>query len=325
MSIGAGKENGDVTASSVGGGGRDRPEASPAALVRLFPEILPPRRVARMPVSYGVLAAGVAVLLGGGFVAGAQLLTGGAPVARVAQAAPADPTAVLLHHVEDEVRSMKVGLDALRANPENGRQDDAIRALKRSVDTLKQDVETVRSATGGAVAQLGAKIDKLDRDPGPKLAEISARLDRLDQNPGPKLAEIVARIDRLDRDPPAKLSEVTSRLERIERQISSGTPTGAIGAATRGPTSALNVPLPTPVPAAAPDVKASPKPATIEGWLLRDVYGGVALVEGREGRLREVSPGEFVPGVGEIRSIERRGRSWVVVTSRGLIEADNRF
>ena len=73
---------------------------------------------------------------------------------------------------------------------------------------------------------------------------------------------------------------------------------------------------------AKPDALA--KPATIDGWLLRDVYGGVALVEGRAG-LREVAPGEYVPGVGEIRSIERRGRSWVVVTSRGLIQADNRW
>ena len=68
-----------------------------------------------------------------------------------------------------------------------------------------------------------------------------------------------------------------------------------------------------------------PRPATVDGWLLRDVYGGVALVEGRAGGLREVAPGEYVPGVGEIRSIERRGRGWVVVTSRGLIQADNRW
>ena len=59
--------------------------------------------------------------------------------------------------------------------------------------------------------------------------------------------------------------------------------------------------------------------------MLRDVYGGVALLEGRSGGLREVAPGEYVPGVGEIRSIERRSRGWVVVTSRGIIQADNRW
>jgi hypothetical protein len=33
----------------------------------------------------------------------------------------------------------------------------------------------------------------------------------------------------------------------------------------------------------------------------------------------EVVPGVNVPGVGRIRSIERRDRRWVVVTDRGLI------
>ena len=41
--------------------------------------------------------------------------------------------------------------------------------------------------------------------------------------------------------------------------------------------------------------------------------------------MREIAPGQYLPGVGEVRSIERRGRSWVVVTSRGIIEADNRW
>ena len=76
-----------------------------------------------------------------------------------------------------------------------------------------------------------------------------------------------------------------------------------------------------PAPHAA---EAAARPAVVQGWLLRDVYGGLALVEGRFGGLREVAPGEFVPGAGEIRSIERRGRGWVVVTSRGLIVADSR-
>lgn len=59
--------------------------------------------------------------------------------------------------------------------------------------------------------------------------------------------------------------------------------------------------------------------------MLRDVYDGVALLQGRAGGLREVAPGQYVPGIGEIQSIERRGRSWVVITSRGIIEADNRW
>jgi len=36
--------------------------------------------------------------------------------------------------------------------------------------------------------------------------------------------------------------------------------------------------------------------------------------------LREVAPGDALPGVGRIRSIERRRGQWVVVTANGLIE-----
>jgi hypothetical protein len=45
-------------------------------------------------------------------------------------------------------------------------------------------------------------------------------------------------------------------------------------------------------------------------------------VQGRSGGLREVGPGEYLPGAGQIRSIERRGRTWVVMTSQGVIGTD---
>jgi hypothetical protein len=56
----------------------------------------------------------------------------------------------------------------------------------------------------------------------------------------------------------------------------------------------------------------------IEGWVLRNVYGGSALVEGRPG-LIQVMPGDSLPGVGRVESIRREDGRWAVVTSRGLI------
>ena len=282
-------------------------------------------RFGRNRLVYGAAAAalGVAIVLGGGLVAGANVIA--AHYARSAPGGPApETTASLLHHVEDEVRSLKVGLDALRANAEAPKQEDAIRGLKKSVDILKQDLEAAKATNSGAVGQLSAKLDKLDRDPTPKLAEISARLDRIDREPTSKLADIAARLDRLDRDPGPKLSEITARLDRIEHQISSAAPTGSVTLAARAASVPVPVPTPAPAPATVADKAPTPQSTTVEGWMPRDVYNGVALVEGRAG-LREVSPGEFLPGAGEIRSIERRGRAWVVVTSRGIIEADNRW
>nr|WP_245496732.1 hypothetical protein [Lichenibacterium ramalinae] len=355
--------------------------------------------------SHGLVAAGVAVVMGFGFVAGTEVFASRPrPVAVAKAGPPADTTMDVLVRVQGEVRALKSSLDGLKATAENTRQEDTIRGLKRSVDTLKGDLDGVRSASSAAVGQIGAKLDRLDRDPGPKLAEIAARLDRLDRDPTTKLSDVTARLDRLD--PTSKLADVTARLERIERQVASGETTGSLPpqatAAPKppippqraAPAAVTAVPpvrpepvraeTPKPDPAkletakleparseparseparsepAKPDAVAKAEPArsepaksepaksepakfapakpdvadkgdgparvaTVEGWMLRDVYGGVALLEGRHGGLREVAPGEFVPGVGEIRSIERRGRGWVVVTSRGLIQADARW
>jgi hypothetical protein len=101
---------------------------------------------------------------------------------------------------------------------------------------------------------------------------------------------------------------------------------------------AAPAPLPAPPPIAAAtttvakDVTGSvtPTPAppktevgrlpTVEGWVLRDVAYGGALIEGRRG-IYEVYAGDPVPGLGRVDAIRRQDGRWVVVTSRGLIVA----
>jgi hypothetical protein len=58
----------------------------------------------------------------------------------------------------------------------------------------------------------------------------------------------------------------------------------------------------------------------ITNWVVRDVYDGVALVESPRGSI-EVAPGEIIPGAGTVKSIERRGAGWIVITSRGLVDS----
>jgi hypothetical protein len=60
------------------------------------------------------------------------------------------------------------------------------------------------------------------------------------------------------------------------------------------------------------------RPTTIEGWTLREVMNGTAVLEGPNGTLR-VTRGDTVPGVGKIVSIFRWGNRPMVATSRGLI------
>ena len=91
-------------------------------------------------------------------------------------------------------------------------------------------------------------------------------------------------------------------------------------------TGTIAAPAPTQVATAAPTaapVPAAPKTEvgrlpTIEGWRLRDVANGGALVEGRSG-LYEVYAGDPIPGIGRVDAIRRQDGRWVVVTSKGLI------
>jgi hypothetical protein len=60
------------------------------------------------------------------------------------------------------------------------------------------------------------------------------------------------------------------------------------------------------------------RPTTIEGWTLREVANGRAVLEGPDG-IRTVARGDAIPGVGKVESIFRWGSRPIVLTSRGLI------
>jgi hypothetical protein len=73
-----------------------------------------------------------------------------------------------------------------------------------------------------------------------------------------------------------------------------------------------------PRPTAVPETR----PTTIEGWTIREVVGGTAVLEGPGGVWR-VTQGDTVPGVGRIDSIVRWGSRWIVATTRGLISTQD--
>jgi len=60
------------------------------------------------------------------------------------------------------------------------------------------------------------------------------------------------------------------------------------------------------------------KPPIVQDFVLRRVYDGAALIEGRNGII-EVEAGETAPGLGRIEAIKRQDGRWVVVTARGLV------
>jgi hypothetical protein len=65
--------------------------------------------------------------------------------------------------------------------------------------------------------------------------------------------------------------------------------------------------------------KAPPRPPIVDGWVIRDVFDGRAMVESRRYGIYEVAPGAPLPDLGRVESVRRQDGRWVVVTPKGLI------
>ena len=118
-----------------------------------------------------------------------------------------------------------------------------------------------------------------------------------------RIGERVERIERVQAEPATKLNKAIETLDRMARADAAAHAKDVTGSITP----------PQPVAAAAPA-----STGTVEGWVVRDVNRGTALIEGRTG-LVEVDKGDVVPGLGRIEAIRKQDGRWVVVTSKGLI------
>ena len=59
-----------------------------------------------------------------------------------------------------------------------------------------------------------------------------------------------------------------------------------------------------------------------ENYILSFIYKNMALVRSKQG-LYAAKPGTPLPGAGHVRSIEKRGQKWVLVTERTVISGTN--
>jgi len=192
------------------------------------------------------------------------------------------------------VKALKDRIDAIEA----ARSRDETADLRKVAAEMKAESGATRDL-GGALAQLTARVDRVDHDQ-------SARLDKL--------------ADRIDRDSTARIADLAARLDKLEKR-----PPAIVAAAPTPPT-----PSPKQAALAArPDPLVSnettgsiEKPrAPLRGYWLVEVQGDFAVIDGRDGP-QQVAPGDVLPGAGRVLRIERRGHDWVVVTSAGIIAGD---
>lgn len=186
--------------------------------------------------------------------------------------------------MHDEIRSLKASVDQLRVAARRDTTPEQVRMLSAGLDNVKNSVNSSRNETNAAIAQLNGKVDKLQ---------------------------------------PGKIQALADRIGHLEHQSIDTAATGSIAKTDRTDTAKA-----TPKPPVKPTDLASlddtqhatddDKPQVISGWVVRDVYDGVALIEGKRGTM-EVMRGTTIPGAGVVKSIDRHGSGWTVTTTKGQL------
>jgi hypothetical protein len=126
-------------------------------------------------------------------------------------------------------------------------------------------------------------------------------------------------LDKIEKAHADSTSRLAKLNESLDKQRVAAAPVAAPVAAAKDVTGSIPAVAATPVPLPAPKPEIARLPA-VDGWVLRDIANGGALIEGRGG-IYEVYAGDPVPGLGRIDAIRKQDGRWVVVTSRGLIVA----
>jgi len=196
---------------------------------------------------------------------------------------------------------------------------------------------TVAGALGGALATAGlghfagsgatsnnlvleASMARIDAD----IVALKASVEQTSKTGVSQFNKTNDRLDKVEKaqvEPAAKIAKLSDAVEKL-RTAAPAPVAAAVPAAARDVTGTITHPAttaaaPIPVPAPKPEVARLP---TVEGWVLRDVENGSALIEGRQG-VFEVYAGDPVPGLGRVDAIRKQDGKWVVVTSKGLIVA----
>lgn len=177
-------------------------------------------------------------------------------------------------------------------------------ALAKPQPLSSDNARTIEvNALRGVITQLSADV-----------ASLKASIDSSAKNTNAQMAKIADRVERAEKaqaEPASRVAKLSELMERIDKRTASAAP--ALAAA------------PVATVAAAPETtgsvapKQQDRPQVLNGWVVREVFNGMAMVENERMGMFEVVPGASLPGLGRVENIRRQEGRWVVVTPKGMI------
>lgn len=199
----------------------------------------------------------------------------------------------------------------------------------------------VAGAIGGALATAGLGQSNAGDAPTARNVGLEASIARIDadilalkasveQNVRFSVTQLNKTGDRLEKvekaqaEPATKLAKLSDEVSKLRAaQAAAAAAPGQPAAASAAQKDVTGSVAPPSAAAASPALAANAKVEvgrlpTVEGWVLREVGRGSALIESRRG-LYEVFAGDPIPGLGRVDAIRKQDGRWVVVTSKGLI------
>ena len=274
-----------------------------------------------LPKGAALKAAALVAALGAGWLLGAQ----------THDASARSP------QIFDAVASLATRMDDVEAATRQIQAQD-FAGMKTSLATMQANVEASRAQTHMAIIEFSARVDKLDRETAARLAAAGRpaveRFDRMDREISARLGEVgkaaaqtSQRVEKLEQRPAAPLTTgVSLSLPSLAQPapvmlapVPAATPAPQPVAPPLPPLPPMAIPGETTQVAPTPPRSARASRIPVNGYVLRDVRDGVAVLEGHTG-LRQVTMGDAIPGAGTVRAIQKRGSEWVVVTSIGVID-----
>jgi len=222
------------------------------------------------------------------------------------------------------------------AESESGQSQGMFGKRRLSAMAAVVALAAVAGALGGALATAGlshfvagdaasannsaleASVARIDAD----ILALKASVEhssKLGMSELSKTSDRLGRVEKAQAEPAAKLAELSEAVDKLRAAAAVAPAPVAAATVVAKETTGSIAPPAAAAPAATPKAEVARLP-TVEGWVLRDVAYGGALIENRRG-VYEVYAGDSVPGLGRVGAIRRQDGRWVVVTSKGLIAA----